>query len=85
MADEPGGAQLGVALDQYQTDARPLGQGAEERGLAGPGRPFEQHAASGGQGGGHDLDVAAATDEDLTGRRHHPCRRERSDRRRAQS
>ena len=79
MADQPGRAQLGVALDQYQTDARPLGQGAKERGLAGARRPFEQDAAPGGQGGGHHLDVAPATDEDVAGRRHHPDRRERSD------
>ena len=63
VADEAGRGELGVALDELEADAELVGDGAQQRRLAGARRALEQDVAVGGQRGDDELDLAAAADD----------------------
>jgi hypothetical protein len=65
VADEPGGRQLGVALDELEADAELGSDRPQQRRLPRAGRPLQQDVAPGGQGGDDDLELAAAADDAL--------------------
>ena len=68
VADEAGRGQLGVALDELEAEPELVGDGAQQRALAGARRPLEQHVAVGGQRGDHQFDLALAADDAAAGR-----------------
>src|SRR5262249_57594042 len=61
-ADRPGGGELGVALDDLDPDAELVGEGPQQRRLAGAGRPFQEDGASGGERGHDDLQLPPPPD-----------------------
>ncbi len=63
VTDEAGGRQLGVALDELEADTQLVGDGAQERRLAGARRPFDQHVPVDGERGDDELDLTAPPDE----------------------
>ena len=63
MTDEAGRCELGVALDELETDTELVGDGAQERRLARAGRALDQHVPVDGEGGDDELDLAAPPDE----------------------
>jgi hypothetical protein len=63
VADQLGGGQVGVALDEQQRDAPFGGDRPQQRGLAGARRPLQQDVAAGGDGGQQQIQLAAAADE----------------------
>ena len=63
VADEAGRRQLGVALDELEADAELVGDGAQQRRLAGAGRALDEDVAAGVEGGEHELELAPPPDE----------------------
>ena len=63
VADQPGGGQLGVALDELEADPELAGDRPEQRRLAGARRAFDQYVAAGVEGGEDQLELAPAPDE----------------------
>ena len=63
VPDEAGRRQLGVALDELEADAELVGDGPQQRRLAGAGRALDEDVASGVEGGQHELQLALAPDE----------------------
>ena len=63
VADEAGRGQLGVALDELEADAELVGDGPQQRRLAGAGRALDEDVAPGVEGGQHELELALAPDE----------------------
>ena len=62
VTDQPGRGQLGVAFHELEPEAELVGDGAQQRALAGSGRTFEQHVAVGSERGDSQLDLARASD-----------------------
>ncbi len=63
VADEPGRGEFGVALDELETDAQLEGDGAQQRRLAGAGRPLDEDVAVGDERGDDEFDLAATADD----------------------
>ena len=63
VPDEAGRRQLGVALDELEADAELVGDGPQQRRLAGAGRTLDEDVAPGVEGRQHELQLALATDE----------------------
>ena len=63
VADQARRRQLGVALDELEADAELVGHGTQQRRLAGAGRAFQQHMATGRERGNDQLDLARAADD----------------------
>ena len=63
VPDQAGRRQLGVALDELEADAELVGDGPQERRLAGPRRPLDEDVAAGVEGGEHELQLAPPADE----------------------
>ena len=63
VADEAGRRQLGVALDELEADAELVGDGAQQRRLAGAGRALDEDVAAGVERRQHELELALAPDE----------------------
>jgi hypothetical protein len=63
VADEAGRGQLGVALDELEADAELVGDGAQQRRLAGAGRALDDHVAPGVEGRQDELELPLAPDE----------------------
>ena len=57
VADQPGGRELGVALDELEADAQLVGHGAQQRRLAGARRALQQDVPAGGQRRDHQLQL----------------------------
>ncbi len=60
VAEQPGGRQLGVALDRHVPDAGGRGEVAKRGRLARAGRALEQHVRPGAERGDDELDLAPA-------------------------
>ena len=63
MTDQTRGCELGVALDELETDTELVGDGTQERRFARAGRALDQDVPVDGQGGDDELDLAPAPDE----------------------
>ena len=63
VADQSRRGQLSVALDELEPDAELVGDGAQQRRLAGAGRTLDEHVAAGIEGGEDELELALAADE----------------------
>ena len=62
MADETSRSELGVALHELEAEPQLVGNGAQQRALAGAGWPLQQHVPIGRQRGNGELDLAGTTD-----------------------
>ena len=69
MADELGGREVGVPLDEHERDAPFGGDGPEHGGLARARWALEQQVPPGGHGGPQELELPGAPDHSLR-RRH---------------
>ena len=65
VADEPRRRQLGVALDELHPEPGPVGDGAQQRRLPGPGRALEHDVAAARERGREHLRLAAQADDPL--------------------
>ena len=63
VADQPGGRQVGVALDEHQRDAPLGGDRPQQRRLRRPGRALEQHVPAGGDRGQQQVELAVPADQ----------------------
>ena len=63
MADEARRGELGVALDELEADPQLLGDGAQQRALAGPGGTLQDDVAIGHEGRHHQLQLAPSSDD----------------------
>ena len=62
VPDESRRRQLGVALDELEADAQLVGDGPEQRRLAGAGRPLDHDVAAGVERGEHELELPPPPD-----------------------
>ena len=63
VPDESRRRQLRVALDELEADAQLVGDGPEQRRLAGAGRPFDHDVSAGLQRGEHELELPLPPDQ----------------------
>ncbi len=63
MADETCRSEFRVAFDELEADAEFVGDGPQQRGLAGARRPFQQHVTVGGQGRDDEIDLTSPPDD----------------------
>ena len=69
VPDEAGRRQLGVALDELEADAELVGDGPQQRRLAGARRALDEDVAAGVEGGEHELELPPPPDEAVSSRR----------------
>ncbi len=80
VADEPRRRQLGVALDELEADAELVGDGAQQRRLAGARRTLDEDVAAGVERGEDELELAPAAPTSRPLRRGARRRRRRASR-----
>ncbi len=69
VADEASRGQLGVALDELEPDAEFVRHGAQQRRLAGAGRPLDDHVTVGDQRSDDQFDLTSSADDGRADRR----------------